>query len=65
MSMGQAAGLAALQSLQKDTDARSINVQQLRKELYEAGQILEMPDAVADISRNGWSNNLTKKSRPV
>jgi len=65
MSMGQAAGFAAVQSLQKDMDARSIDVQKLRGELYEAGQILEMPDAVADISRNGWSNNLTKKSRTV
>jgi hypothetical protein len=65
MSMGQAAGFAAVQSLQKDMDARSIDVQKLREELYEAGQILEMPNAVADISRNGWFNNLTKRSRPV
>jgi predicted short-subunit dehydrogenase-like oxidoreductase (DUF2520 family) len=65
MSMGQAAGFAAVQSLQKDMDAKNINVQQLRNELYHAGQILEMPDVVADTSREGWMNNLPKKSRPV
>ena len=62
MSMGQAAGFGAVQSLQKDSDAKSIDVQKLREELYEAGQILEMPGAVADISRDGWSRNLTNKS---
>ncbi len=65
MSMGQAAGFAAVQSLQKDMDAKNINVQQLRNELDQAGQILEMPDVVADTSREGWMNNLPKKSRPV
>jgi hypothetical protein len=58
MSMGQAAGLAAVQSLQKDCDAKNIDVQQLRKDLYQHGQILEMPDKMADTSRNGWKNNL-------
>jgi hypothetical protein len=65
MSMGQAAGFAAVQSLQKDTDAKNINVQQLRNELYQAGQVLEMPDVVADTSREGWMNNLAKISRPA
>jgi len=37
-------------------------VQKLREELYEAGQILEMPAAVADINRDGWARNLTNKS---
>ncbi len=65
MSMGQAAGFAAVQSLQKDVDAKNINVQQLRNELYQAGQVLEMPDVVADTSREGWKNNLPKISRPA
>jgi hypothetical protein len=65
MSMGQAAGFAAVQSLQNDIDAKNINVQQLRNELYDAGQVLEMPDIVADTSREGWKNNLPKKSRQV
>ena len=62
MSMGQAAGFGAVQSLQKDSDAKGIDVQKLREELYEAGQILEMPAAVADINRDGWARNLTNKS---
>jgi len=57
MSMGQAAGLAVIQSLKKDCDANEIAVPLLRNELIALGQILEMPDSVADTSRNGWRNN--------
>jgi hypothetical protein len=60
MSMGQAAGLAAVQSLEKDTDAKNIDVQQLRNDLHQLGQVLEMPSEIADISRDGWTNNLKK-----
>jgi hypothetical protein len=51
--------------LQNDIDAKNIDVQQLRNELHQAGQVLEMPDVVADTSREGWMNNLPKISRPA
>ncbi|MGC4231435.1 MAG: FAD-dependent oxidoreductase [Niabella sp.] len=57
MSMGQAAGLAALQSLEKDVTAIEIDVNVLRTRLTDLGQVLEMPAATADTSRNGWQNN--------
>jgi hypothetical protein len=57
MSMGQAAGLAVLQSLKKDYGAKDIVVPLLREELINIGQILETPSSVADTSRNGWKNN--------
>jgi len=57
MSMGQAAGFAAVQSLETDSDAKNINISQLQSTLSEQGAILEQPDKVADISRNGWANN--------
>lgn len=58
MSMGQAAGLAAIQSLITDCDAADIDVAKLRKELVVIGQILNLPDDIADTTRNGWKNNL-------
>ncbi|NJK93700.1 MAG: FAD-dependent oxidoreductase [Bacteroidales bacterium] len=61
MSMGQAAGLAAVQSLQRDFDARNVDVSLLRNELTAIGQILEVPGLIADTSRTGWKNNLTPK----
>ena len=57
MSMGQAAGTAAILSLDNDTDAKNTPVKKLQDELIQLGAILEMPDTIADISRNGWANN--------
>ncbi len=57
MSMGQAAGLAAVQSLLKDCDANLVDVRLLQQELIRLGQILEMPEKIADTNRNGWRNN--------
>lgn len=57
MSMGQAAGSAAIQSLKTDCDAKDVDIQELRNELVALGQILEVPEKVADTSRNGWCNN--------
>ena len=57
MSMGQAAGLAALVSLDTDQDAKIIDFNKLQDALLEKDAILEMPDKTADISRNGWKNN--------
>jgi hypothetical protein len=60
MSMGQAAGLAVIQSLRKDCDAKEIDIALLRDELIRIGQILEVPEYEADISRTGWKNNFKK-----
>lgn len=61
MSMGQAAGLAAIQSLNKDCDANDINISLLKNELFALGQVLEVPDRIATTSRTGWKNNLSSK----
>ena len=63
MSMGQAAGLAVIQSLKKDCDAKEIDVAMLRNDLTALGQLLEVPDTVADTSRNGWKNNLIRNKK--
>ncbi|WP_332367582.1 FAD-dependent oxidoreductase [Spirosoma telluris] len=57
MSMGQAAGLAAVQSLRNDEAANCLNVNQLQQGLRDLGAILDIPDTVADTSRHGWKNN--------
>ncbi len=57
MSMGQAAGFAAVQSLDTDCEAKNIDINTLQDTLIQKGAILEQPDTVADISRNGWGNN--------
>ncbi|NNE75773.1 MAG: FAD-dependent oxidoreductase [Pricia sp.] len=58
MSMGQAAGLAAILSLDQDLEAKNIDIGKLQDALLQVGAILNMPDKVADISRNGWANNV-------
>ncbi len=57
MSMGQAAGFAAIQSLDSDIDAKNIAIGTLHGVLEKEGVILETPEHVADTSRNGWANN--------
>ena len=57
MSMGQAAGLAVIQSLKNNCDANGISIPLLRDELAKLGQILEVPSSQADTSRAGWKNN--------
>ncbi len=57
MSMGQAAGTAAILSLNTDTDAKNIHKKGLQDQLFQLGAILEMPNTIADTSRNGWANN--------
>lgn len=63
MSMGQAAGLAAIQSLECDCDAKDIDISLLKNELGKIGQVLEVPDLIADTSRNGWKNNLIRNNK--
>lgn len=62
MSMGQAAGLAAIQSLKTDCDAKDVDLAMLRNELVQIGQLLELPESIADTSRNGWRYNLTRNN---
>ena len=57
MSMGQAAGVAAVQSLRNDEAANRLTVSQLQESLNELGAILNIPNAVADTSRHGWKAN--------
>jgi len=63
MSMGQAAGLAVVQSLKNDCDAKDIDISLLRNDLTEIGQVLEVPDSIADTSRNGWKNNSIRNNK--
>jgi hypothetical protein len=57
MSMGQAAGLAAVLSLQKDCAANAVDVKDLQQQLIAIGAVLEMPGKVADTMSDGWKNN--------
>lgn len=59
MSMGQAAGLAAVQSLQQDEAACRLSVSTLQASLYAVGAVLDIPQAVADTTRHGWANNVS------
>lgn len=61
MSMGQAAGLASVLSLQKNCAANHMDVKTLQQQLYDIGAVLELPAAMADTTRNGWKNNLSRK----
>ena len=62
MSMGQAAGIAAAMSLEMDVEAAAISIPLLRKKLSDLGAVLEIPQPTADISRNGWKNNLSNST---
>jgi hypothetical protein len=57
MGMGQAAGTAAVLSLDADCSSAETDVDLLRKRLSEMGAVLEIPSITADISREGWKNN--------
>lgn len=57
MSMGQAAGFAAVQSLDTDTSAREIDVPALQNTLRRVGAVLEMPDSVAQTAADAWRKN--------
>jgi FAD dependent oxidoreductase len=57
MSMGQAAGIAAVLSLQYDCSAEVVDIIALQQQLLAIGAVLEMPSAIADTARNGWKNN--------
>jgi hypothetical protein len=58
MAMGQAVGLAAVQSLQLGESARDLDVERLRGSLVESGAVLELPGQYADTSRDGWGKSM-------
>lgn len=57
MAMGQAAGIAAVRSLVADEGARDVPVAAVREKLAAIGAVLEIPDRVADTTKDGWANN--------
>jgi len=57
MSMGQAAGFAAAQSLVANTSARAIDIAALRETLRRAGAVLETPDTIAQTAADAWRLN--------
>ncbi|AUD00825.1 FAD-dependent oxidoreductase [Spirosoma pollinicola] len=61
MSMGQAAGLAAVQSLQSDEAANELTIARLQEDLLRIGAVLDIPDDLADTSRDGWKNNFPSR----
>ncbi|MBX2926174.1 MAG: FAD-dependent oxidoreductase [Chitinophagaceae bacterium] len=58
MSMGTTAGLAAVQSLEKDESAGDLRVAALRDALIEEGGILEEPVKKAFTGKHDWKKNL-------
>lgn len=61
MSMGQAAGLAAVLSLELDMAAHALDHQKLQGRLLEIGAVLEEPALPAHTERNSWSKNFQSK----
>jgi hypothetical protein len=55
--MGQAAGLAAVLSLDTGMAANSLDIGRLQALLHQTGAVLDSPGTLADTSRNGWMNN--------
>jgi hypothetical protein len=54
MSMGQAAGLAAAQSLRDNCGARDVSIPKLQESLQRMGAVLELPAEIADVARDAW-----------
>lgn len=57
MSMGQAAGLAAALSLERDCGARDLPVTELQERLAALGAVLETPGEVAATAAHAWAAN--------
>ncbi|MDX1565874.1 MAG: FAD-dependent oxidoreductase [Phycisphaeraceae bacterium] len=57
MSMGQAAGVAAAQSLNRDCGAADVEIEPLQQRLRDLGAVLERPGTLADTSEGGWSRS--------
>lgn len=63
MSMGQAAGLAAVLSLRHDEAAATLPVDRLTRELRRIGAVLDVPERIAETRRNGWKDNFTEPAQ--
>jgi hypothetical protein len=61
MAMGNAAGTAAIQSLENDEAAGELDVKVLRDNLQQQNAILETPAATAFTGKEDWSLNATLK----
>lgn len=60
MAMGQAAGYAAVQSLEDDEALHQLTILKLRNKLYQNGVILEHPAKQAFTGKNEWNLNFEK-----
>jgi hypothetical protein len=57
MSMGQAAGMSAILSLDSDCSASEPDIVKLQENLVRTGSVLDIPERIADTGRHGWKNN--------
>ena len=57
MSMGQAAGFAAAQSLEKDESACALDTARLREQLFAVGAVLQTPGQAARTGTAEWRLN--------
>ncbi len=63
MSMGQAAGVAAGVSLERDCAAGAVPANLLRERLFGLGAVLDMPEAVARVGADEWFLNRAPDAR--
>ena len=61
MSMGQAAGLAAAQSLRHDEPANELTISRLQNGLLKIDAVLNIPNELADTTRHGWKANFSSQ----
>jgi FAD dependent oxidoreductase len=57
MAMGQAAGLAAVQSINESESASSLNISKLKDSLVKSGAILEVPSKQGFTGKQDWKLN--------
>jgi hypothetical protein len=57
MSMGQAAGLAAVLSIEQDCAVGTIPVATLQSRLQAVGAVLELPAQIAQTAADAWRQN--------
>lgn len=58
MAMGHACGTAAALALKGGFAPIEVDIEQLQSTLRDQGAVLEMPSQPADISADGWANNI-------
>jgi len=57
MSMGQAAGIAAAVSVQRNCSASEVDTSDLQTRLRASGAVLQMPTSVAPVAARAWKEN--------